>query len=420
MSENSDTTVWYISNPPAWPKPPHWMSFSTLSELEACSRRWALSVADYPHVWKKRGYPRIPQISALEGTVVHLALEKISHALVKRGCHSLIEERAFTTLKDLGGYTVIITDCIESALRQYEGNPRATPVLGYVRQRLVPRVPKIRTHVQRLLSRIHLATGDGIPLDAAGDSMGASSHQLPYGSHAEIELKVPELGWHGIADFLTHTSHFCEIRDFKTGTYKPQQKFQLLTYALLWARDRNLNPLGRLANKLVLSYDENDVEVPAPNEDDLSSLEIEIRKRTEAVLLDLRLAPPEARPSQENCAYCSVRQLCEEYWQWQWHGQQKECYSEFPAGFFTDLQIQLTTRHGPTSWNGIAESSPSINVGQSILLRTSNVPFSLRSGQRIRLLNVHINKSLGEDFESENPTTIATMGTNTEVFLFQK
>lgn len=414
MSENSDTTVWYISNPPAWPKPPQWMSFSTLSELEACSRRWALSTADYPHVWKKRGYPRIPQISTLEGTVVHLALEKIAHALVKRGCHSLIEERAFTTLKGLGGYTVIITDCIESALRQYEGNPRATPLLGYVRQRLVPRMPKIRNRVQRLLSRIHLAAGDGIPLDVAGDSIGASSHPLSYGSHTEIELKVPELGWHGIADLLTHTSHFCEIRDFKTGIYKPQQKFQLLTYALLWARDRNLNPLGRLATKLVLSYDEHDVEIPAPNKDDLSSLEIEIRKRTETVLFDLRLAPPEARPGQGNCVYCSVRQLCEEYWQW--HGQQKEYDSESPTGLFTDLQIQLTARHGPTSWDGISESSPSINVGQSILLRTSNVPFGLRPGQRIRLLNIHTNTSQNENFESENHIIIATMGTNTEVF----
>jgi hypothetical protein len=149
-----------------------------------------------------------------------------------------------------------------------------------------------------------------------------------------------------------------------------------------------------------------------------SSLEIEIRKRTETVLFDLRLEPPEARPSQENCAYCSVRQLCEEYWQW--HGQPKECSSESPTGLFTDLQIQLTARHGPASWDGISESSPFISVGQLILLRTSNVPFGLRSGQRIRLLNVYMNKYLGEDFESESHTTIATMGTNTEVFLSQK
>lgn len=70
MSGQNNKSVWYISQPSAWPKAPRCMSFSTLSELEACPRRWALSVADYPHVWEKRGYPPRPQITALEGAVV--------------------------------------------------------------------------------------------------------------------------------------------------------------------------------------------------------------------------------------------------------------------------------------------------------------------------------------------------------------
>lgn len=414
MSGQSNTAVWLVSSPSVWPKAPHWMSFSTLSELETCPRRWALSAADYPHVWEKCGYPRRPQISALEGTVVHLALEKISHALAKHGCHSLIEERAFSALKELGGYTVIIAECIDCALRPYEGNPRATPILDGARQQLTPRAPKFRTHIQRLLSRIRLVSRDGVALDAPAHGIEGSMHQLPHGSHAEVELQVPELGWHGVADLLTLTSSFCEIRDFKTGVSKPQHEFQLRLYALLWARDRNLNPSGRLADRLVLSYDESDVEVPVPREDELRFLEDEIRRRTAVVLSDLRLDPPDARPSQESCPYCSVRQLCEEYWKW--HVRQEKG-GEFPEGQFADLQVKISARHGPTSWDGIVESSSTINVGLPILLRTSNVPFDLRPGQRVRILNIHVDVSMEECIENEPTQVVATMGINTEMFI---
>jgi len=87
------------------------MSFSTLLEVEACPKQWALSSADYPNIWERRGYPNRPFISTLEGTVVHLALERILHSLTKHGCRTLLEEQAFAILKELGGFTVIIADC---------------------------------------------------------------------------------------------------------------------------------------------------------------------------------------------------------------------------------------------------------------------------------------------------------------------
>ncbi len=225
MQGQSNTAVWHVSNPSGWPKAPRWMSFSTLSELEACPRRWALSAADYPHVWGKRGYPRRPQVSALEGTVVHLALEKITHALARHGCTSLREARAFSALKELGGYTVIISECIDCALRPYEGNPRATPILDAARQRLTPRVPEFRTRIQGLLSRIRFVSRDGISLEAPTHGINETRYQLLHGSHAEVELQVPELGWHGVADLLTLSSGFCEIQDFKTGIPKREHEF---------------------------------------------------------------------------------------------------------------------------------------------------------------------------------------------------
>jgi len=46
----------------------------------------------------------------------------------------------------------------------------------------------------------------------------------------------------------------CEIVDFKSGDSSPAHTEQLLIYSLLWAKDEQLNPIGRLADKLTLSY----------------------------------------------------------------------------------------------------------------------------------------------------------------------
>ena len=414
MPGDINTSVWQVSSPSAWPEAPPWMSFSTLSDLEACPRRWALSAAKYPHLWEHRGYPRAPQLAALEGTVVHLTLQRITSAIVERGCPSLFDESAISTLRELGGYTAIILGSLERALLPYEGNPRAAPVLDGIRQRLAARVPELRSRVQRFLSRIHPESRAARPSGSTTHSKGEFRYQLQYGSHAEVELRASDLGWLGVADFLTLSTTSCKIRDFKTGASKQEHEFQLRTYALLWARDRDLNPSGRLADKLVLSYDGGDVEVLAPMADALSTLEDEIRERTAAALADLQTDPPEARPSQENCKYCAVRHLCEEYWQW--HARLGRD-SESPKGQFADLQIKLSSRHGPSSWDGVVECPSGPEVSRTILLRTANLRFALHPGQWLRLMNVHISMPDEEFTEDKRPPVVATMGASTEAFL---
>lgn len=390
------------------------MSLSTLSELEACPRRWALSAAEYAHVWKERGYPRALQPTALEGMVVHLALQRITSALVERGCPSLLDERAISTLRELGGYTAIILGSLARALQPYEENPRAAPVLDRIRHRLAARVPELRSRVQRFLSRIHPESHAARSEDPTTHPQWESRHQLQHGSHAEVELRASKLGWLGVVDLLTLSTTWCEIRDFKTGTSKQEHEFQVRTYALLWARDNDLNPSGRLADKLVLSYDKGDVEVPAPSAPELRSLEDELRERSAAALAALQTDRPEARPGPENCEYCAVRHLCEEYWQW--HARQGG-NRESSKGQFADLQIKLTGRHGPSSWDGVVESPADVKACGLLLLRTANLRFELHPGQRLRLLNVHISMPDEQSMEDKRPPVVATMGASTEVFL---
>jgi hypothetical protein len=414
MSGNSNSTIWHMLRLSKWPEAPLWMSFSTLSELETCPRRWALSAAEYPGLWKSRGYPKFPQPMALEGTVVHLALQKITVALADRGCPSLLDDSAISTLRDLGGYTTIIQNCIERALQPYQENPRAAPILDGTRSRLMAQVPALRARVQSLSCRIHLESHAVKSRDSGTHAQSDSRHQLSHGSYAEVGLQATDLGWLGNADLITISTSGCEIRDFKTGSPKQQHESQLQIYALLWARDQALNPSGRIANRLVLSYDERDVEIQAPGADNLRSLEKGLTERTAAALATLRADPPEARPSPDSCMNCSVRHLCEDYWQWH---RRQGMDSGLLKRQFTDLQIKLARCHGATSWEGVVESPLGLKADGSLLLRTSNLQLDLHPGQRLRLLNVRVTLPDEEFKKDERPPVVASMSANTEMFL---
>ncbi len=415
MPQDRIESSWQVFRPSSWPTALPWMSYSTLSDLETCPRRWALSAAEYPNVWEGSGYPRQPQQAALEGTVVHLSLQKITRALGGSGRASLSDENAISTLREIGGYTAVVLASLELALQPYKRNPRAGPIIEGMRRRLSARVPELRLRIQRLLTRISLTERQVGELQTAVNHPCVESRSmLLQGAYAEVEIRAAEMGWRGSADLLTLSSTECEIRDFKTGTPKQEHELQVRTYALLWARDSDLNPSGKLADKLVLSYDDGDTQVPAPDEGEINNLEGELRRRTAEALASLQADPPEARPNPQNCEFCHVRHLCEEYWHL--HARQQGSY-ESAKSRFCDVQVRLTGQHGPSSWDGVIESGPDLKVGGSILLRTTNLQFELHPGQRIRLLNVHIRVPPEESIEEQQPTFVATMGANSEAFL---
>jgi hypothetical protein len=175
----------------------------------------------------------------------------------------------------------------------------------------------------------------------------------------------------------------CEILDFKTGVHKEQHAFQIRVYALLWNRDRELNPNRLRADKLTLVYDHGAMSVAAPSAIELDCLATEITNRRELACRSLSKQPPEARPSPETCRYCEVRQLCQEYWTAQQRGWDA-------TSNFTDAEVKITGIHGPLSWNAIVIASRYAEAGRSAVIRIPRGAIHAQVGDTFRLLDVHI------------------------------
>jgi hypothetical protein len=140
-----------------------------------------------------------------------------------------------------------------------------------------------------------------------------------------------------------------------------------LVYTLLWSRDRELNPAGLLFSKLILSYRDKDVFVPPPKPEDLDTLQQELILRRQRAMTVLSERPPQARPTLDNCQYCGVRQLCDQYW---CAGTLKALTATGHDPTYLDLQVLLLAPHGPSSWDGLVELSGTIKSGKPIVLRT--------------------------------------------------
>ncbi len=380
---DSIAPVWRVQKPTEWPAAPDRMSFSTLLEIESCPRRWALTSATYAGIWDQAGYPERPQIRTLFGRISHCALQQITGAIAEEGCTSVRDPRAAAVLKRLGGYTEIISGCTEGVLADLTENPRAKLSLESVVQKVHSQIPHIRRQVQMFLSRLRLLGSSEPMKEARGRERGRLA--LRDGSYPEVVLKAPSLGWVGIADLINLSDTECEIVDFKTGEPHEKHSLQLRIYSLLWARDSESNPSGRLATKLTLSYPGGDIDVKVPAHSELASMEIELEDRTRVAVQAAAARPPEARPSIDNCRHCGVKKLCDAYWRGP--TMQRLAQEAPPDERFQDVQLRVVGRHGPNSWNAVAEVSSIFDDGQTVILRVSAGEARLRARRRFRVLD---------------------------------
>lgn len=403
MSTNKKTH-WRVVTPVTWPVPSVEMSVSTYADIDECPRRWALSAADYPEIWSGRGYPQRVQVPAMAGSVVHLALEIITKQLVRVGVVSLGDSSAPQVLRELGGYTRVVEECIERILKRHTDNPRAIALMEYAQRTLRAQVPTLRTRVQSMLSRVRLPKAD--PRTSASPKPGGARARLPLanGAYPEVELRAKSIGWKGKVDLLVLGDDGCTITDFKTGTADEAHKFQVRAYAVMWKLDDELNPTGRLVDRILLAYESKDVDVVPPSAaeaDDLSRKLAAYRGAAEAAIAG---RPPSARPSSESCRYCGVRQLCDDYWASTSHAVSDD-------GRFGDIELKITARHGPLSWDATVVTSRDFPTKASALLRIRHRD-EFEVGTVLRVLD----GALTRDVEDQSAPVVVTLSAMSETY----
>ena len=405
MSTN-EKAHWRVVTPATWPAPPDEMSVSTYAEIDECPRRWALSAAEYPELWNRRGYPPKLQVAALAGSVVHMALEVIAKQLTQAGIHLLSEPNAPQVLKALGGYTRIVEDCVERILKRHVGNPRASALMEHVQRTLRGQVPTLRARVQSMLSRLRLPKGAPAAPAALTPRSGGSSPQIPLanGTYPEVEVRAKSIGWKGKIDLLVLGDDACEITDFKTGAVDEAHTFQVRAYAVLWRLDNELNPSGRVVNRLMLAYETQHIDVAPPSTSEIDDLARDLLARRQAAESALAARPPSARPNAESCRCCGVRQLCDAYW-----AGATQVVSD--DGRFGDIEMKIVGRHGPTSWDAVVLRARDLPAKTAALLRLHQ-PDEFKPGTRVRV----IDGALARDPEDAAAPVIVTLNALSEAY----
>lgn len=403
MSTNKKTH-WRVLTPATWPVPPAEMSVSTCAEIEECPRRWALSAAEYPELWNGRGYPPKLQVTALAGSVVHLALEVITKKFMRAGVTSLSDASAPQVLRELGGYTRVVEECVERILKRYVDNPRVAVLMEHAQRTLRGQVPTLRARVQSMLSRLRLPKSASSAVSAPKSSGPPPRLPLVNGIHPEVEVRAKSIGWKGKVDLLVLGDDACEIIDFKTGAADEAHKLQVRAYAVMWRLDDELNPSGRAVDRLVLAYERQDVDVAPPSASEIDELGRELLARRQAAEAALTARPPSAHPNAKTCRYCGVRQLCDAYW-----ASATQAVSD--DGRFGDVELKIIGRHGPTSWDAVVVRARDLPTEVPALLRLQQHG-EFEEGTRVRVLD----GAIARCSEDDTVHAIITLGVQSEAY----
>lgn len=383
-----------------WPKAPSFWSHSSLSEASTCPRRYALRKSRFEGIWDRPGYPGLASEPAIAGSIVHRGIEVIVRALRDRGCGSVRHVDAVAVLRDLGGFTEIISTALDIELQKHETNPRMALRLPLIRSRLQQQLPAMREALQSLTSRIALNPApNGAPQRAAAGLGQGRAHDLTEGTFSEVKLETSVLRYRGWVDLLTVDREGAEIIDVKTGAATETHVKQVVRYGLLYTLDRVANPNLLPVRKLQLSYPSGDEDVPVPA--DWAAIETELEAEILAAERDISATPPPARPS-DACTYCSVRHMCEEYWS----SSQSTILS---TSSFGDADLTLVSRNGPSSW--LAKWSIKATTGGDVLLRTKEGDEGLLPGRRVRLLGVAVKADRDLD------VVVVSMTTSSEIYV---
>jgi hypothetical protein len=327
----TSTSPYELVAPSRWAEPPKQFSFSSLQALAACPRRWQLVNSEWGTFAR---FPERAHPSAVEGQIVHEALDLLSRALGRVGRPALGSPE-FQAAAAESGFWAFFARRVEEWNARATAHPRTGPVFVI---RTPPR--ELANRAVRLF-REQYRPGGGRNLRSrsvvgAGGALLARLKEER--ALSEVRLEHPSLPLAGILDLVTTDGSTVSIVDFKTGVAKDSHKDQLLLYAMLWWRATGVPPARIGVQYLDGGWEE------IVSESQLERAERDAGQQISNAL-DLLLGRPAPARTSQVCEHCPVRARCDEGWP-------RAEPTGALAGRTVDCEITVASTPTPTGFTG--------------------------------------------------------------------
>jgi hypothetical protein len=289
-----------LQGPTQWALPPSAWSSTVIDDVEACPRRWQLLRSRWGEYER---FPVRPSPAAIEGQIVHDALDRLTRACGQRG-NPAFGSAEFTAALADADFFPSFARAVTEWQQRFTSHPRPGPAFRLrasadeLANRAVRMFREQYTQVSRAAS--HAA-------ERAAEASDLKSLLRQKRALSEVKLTHPELPFIGVLDRVQHVSDGVEVVDYKTGKPSEKHQRQLLRYALLWWRTTGDTPLRISAQYL------DGVESWQVTQAALGDVEAELANKIPRFTDALRARPAVAQPG-AGCHMCSARARCAVGW----------------------------------------------------------------------------------------------------------
>jgi len=287
--------------PTAWADPPSTWSSTSLDDVEACPRRWQLLHSRWGEFER---FPVRLHPTAIEGQIVHEALDRLTRACGQRGNPTFGSAEFAAALTDADFFPGF-TRAVGEWQQRLSVHPRPSPAF-----RLRASVEELANRAVRMFREQYKPDGRVASLSAErATDMPADLKAFLKRKRVLSELKLthPKLPFLGILDRVQSQGQEVEVVDFKTGRPSDKHRAQLLRYALLWWRRTGDTPVRVKAHYL------DGVESWPVTQAVLQDVENDLQNRL-PLLTDALSTRPALAKSGAGCHSCPVRARCEAGW----------------------------------------------------------------------------------------------------------
>lgn len=327
--DHSIHPVYVIQPPVQGPDIPARYSYSLLKEIETCPRRWWLVHAHYRGIHGRYPEQVIPQ--AIQGIVMHGVLAKYALHLAQAG-YPPLGSSEFAVAHSSFPLKETIRQLKSCALNKFANNPRVDIQVLRRNISLDSCIGAFGRLVQTAYSTLSTRNLEPVESDLGAGFRPASRSQsnataFPFRASQDTQtrqLKIPsrvllpearieieEPPFTAILDLVVTGNDGEDILvDFKTGRPLPEHDVQTRIYAVVW-----WIATKRVIRKRMIVYaDHPTVSLPGLSVRECVAESQMLHSRICRAKAILSECPPAAKPSAKECRYCSVRQLCDEYW----------------------------------------------------------------------------------------------------------